>query len=88
VTVTSLLAIALVWKLFHFNPLRLVPRALRHKWIAKQGDLATAEARPARVIRDLRHYPAGAVARCGKCPPTVVEDKQFGETRAQETIPV
>jgi phosphatidylglycerol lysyltransferase len=88
VTVISLFAIAFVWKLFHFNPLRLIPRALRHKWIAKQGDLATSEARPARVIRHLRPYPAGAIARCRECPPTVVEDKQFGETRAQETIPV
>jgi hypothetical protein len=87
VTIRSLLAIALVWKLFQFNPLRLVQRALRHRGRAKQGALAISEARPDRMIRDLRHYPERALARSSKMRPIVVEDKQFGETRTQETVP-
>ena len=88
VTVRSLFAMALVWKLFHFNPLRLVQRGLRHKRSAKHGDLATADGRPDRLIRDLRHYPARSIVRASKQPATVVEEKQFGETRVQETVPV
>jgi phosphatidylglycerol lysyltransferase len=88
VTVRSLLAIAWMWKLFHFNPLRLAWRALRRQGRAEHGALAISEARPARVIRDLRHYPERTLARAAKKLPMVVEDQQFGETRTQETVPV
>lgn len=86
VTVRSLLAIAVVWKLFHFNPLRLLHRAWRDRGSEKQGALAISETRPDRLIRDLRHVPAGHVARAARLALAVDEEKQFGETLAQETV--
>ncbi len=90
-TVPSLLAIALVWKLFHFNPLRLVWRGLRFR-SDKHGDLATSEQRTTRLIRELRLYPARATAlapktvQASKMPATAVEEKHVGETSVQETV--
>ena len=88
VTVPSLLAMAFVWKLFHFNPLRLVQRGLRHKRSAEHGDLATPDVRPDRLIRELRHCPVRVAARASKMPAPAVEEKHFGETSAHETVPV
>jgi hypothetical protein len=50
--------------------------------------LATSGGRAGRAIRELRHYPARAIVQTPKMPATVVEEKHFGETRAQETIAV
>lgn len=88
VTVRSLLVIAFVWNLFHFNPFRLLQRCLLHKRSAGHGDLATSDGRPARLIRELRYDPARTIARAPTMPATVVEENQFGETRAQETLAV
>jgi hypothetical protein len=85
-TVPSLLAIAFVWKLFHFNPLRLVRRSLNLKASAQHGDLATSEGRPARLIRELRPYPVRPVTPISRMPATVVEEENFGEASAQETV--
>jgi phosphatidylglycerol lysyltransferase len=63
VTIRSLLVIVLVWKLFHFNPLRLVHRGLRLKRSVKRGDLATTGGRAERMIRELRRYPAAPIAQ-------------------------
>ncbi len=87
-TVPSLIAIALVWKLFHFNPLRLVRRGWGRKRRAEHGDLATSDGRPDRLIRDLRHRPARTSPPAMHMPAAVVEEKQFGETHAEETVPV
>jgi phosphatidylglycerol lysyltransferase len=88
VTIRSLLVIALVWNLFHFNPLRLVQRCLRHKKSANRCDLAASEGRPNRLIRELRSDPAHILTVAPRTPISVVEENQFGETRAQESVAV
>ena len=88
VTVRSLLAIAWVWNLFHFNPLRLLKRRWLQKRNVQHSDLAPSGERAARVIRDLRHDPARVVAPASPRHATVVEEKHVGETSAQETASV
>jgi phosphatidylglycerol lysyltransferase len=73
VTVGSLLAMAWAWKLFHFNPLRLLQQGLRHKGSANRGDLAVPDERAERLIRDLRPYPARTVAPPASMHSTVVD---------------
>jgi len=54
VTIRSLLVIAFIWKLFHFNPLRLLMFSLRNWRGGKDRSLAMPERRSKRVIRQLR----------------------------------
>ena len=53
VTIRSLLVIAFLWKLFHFNPLRLLRRSWRKGCSAKGRSLALPEQRSKRMIRQL-----------------------------------
>ena len=53
VGVRTLLAIALSWKLFHFNPFRLLAQLWRNRGSKARDSLAEPEIRPTKVIRDL-----------------------------------
>jgi phosphatidylglycerol lysyltransferase len=65
-TVRRVLSLAAAWKLFRFNPLRL----MRREW-AKQGTaperetLAAPARRPPRIVRELRRNPADSRAAKG-----------------------
>lgn len=55
VSIRSLLAIAYIWKLFHFNPLRLLKRRLLRGRTAENRSLAMPDRRSQRAIRKLHH---------------------------------
>jgi len=102
VTIRSMLVIAVVWNLFHFNPWRLLKRCLFHKRSTQHSDLAESGERGDRAIRDparvtiptpksvaaTKTIPAPTIIPAQKKPAVVVEEKHFGETRAQETVAV
>lgn len=65
-TVRSTLSLAAAWKLFHFNPLRLLRRELAMGGISSERQtLATPAWRPHRIIRELRPKAAAAAPREG-----------------------
>lgn len=59
-TVRSMWAIALQWRLFHFNPLRLALRMVQQSHGAERRHLAVPDRSADRLIRNLRARPAAA----------------------------
>lgn len=68
VSIRSLLVIAYLWKLFHFNPLRWLQRRWQQRRTAKQHQLALPERRSKRVIRKLRQGPTSLSASTDEIP--------------------
>ncbi|HMP04863.1 MAG TPA: DUF2156 domain-containing protein [Lacipirellulaceae bacterium] len=62
VTVRSMWAIAMLWHLFHFNPLRLVGRMWRQSHTLERRQLAMPDRSADRLIRDLRPRPRPALS--------------------------
>ena len=62
ITIRSLLAMAMTWQLFHFNPFRLAWRSLRHSSSGERRMLATPHRGADRLIRDLRINASPSVA--------------------------
>jgi phosphatidylglycerol lysyltransferase len=62
ITVRSLWSMAMMWRLFAFNPLRLLWRELWLMRNSERGSLAVPERASDRLIRDLRRKPDSARA--------------------------
>lgn len=60
-TIRSMIAIALEWRLFHFNPLRWLPRLLRKSNGTERRQLAMPDRSSDVLIRDLRPKRPGRV---------------------------
>jgi len=88
VTIRSLLVIAFIWKLFHFNPLRLLKRSLRRGRTAEYRSLAKPERRSKRVIRQLRHKRDSDDGVAQQLPVTVVYCGENAEIRKHEDISI
>ncbi len=85
-TIRSLLVIAYIWKLFHFNPLRLLKRNFRFRRGSKQRSLAMPEQRSKRAIRQLRHKPDPNDAL--PLPVTTLSQQKNDEIHAHEDLPI
>ncbi len=88
VTPLSLLAMARIWKLLHFNPLRLVQRRLLRKRGAQPNQMAIFAGRPDRLLRELRRGPGHFVDRAPHLPARAVEETQCDQTHAPDAVPI
>jgi phosphatidylglycerol lysyltransferase len=86
VTIRSLLVIAYIWKLFHFNPLRLLKRSMHRRRTTKHHSLAVPEQRSKRVIRRLRHKQDRNDAVASQLPVTPVYKQENAKIHSREDI--
>ncbi|TWU29332.1 DUF2156 domain-containing protein [Bythopirellula polymerisocia] len=88
VSIRSLLVIAYHWKLFHFNPLRLLKRSLFRKRSAEGHKLAVPEHRSQRAIRQLRRRRDSNPTVDFPTPSTALFEQNDAEIRKREKITV
>jgi phosphatidylglycerol lysyltransferase len=88
VTIRSLLVIAYVWKLFHFNPLRLLKRSLQHRRNAKQHSLAMPERRSRRAIRKLRPKQKSGDSAASEISVVAIAKQNNVKTHSHEEISI
>ena len=88
VSLRSLLVIAYLWKLFHFNPFRFLKRSLQRKRTAENRSLAMPERRPQRMIRALHSRRASQTAVIEQPPIATPYDQNHAAIHTPEEISV
>jgi hypothetical protein len=88
VTIRSLLVIAFIWKLFHFNPFRLLQRSLSNRRTANQRSFPTPERRSKRVIRQLRHKWSSDPIATSQLPDSTEYQPENAENYSYEDVSI
>jgi len=86
VSIRSMLAMTYIWKLFHFNPLRLLKRSMRRRRSAGNSSLAVPARRSKRAIRQLHHRQPSSEPAAPQLPVTAVYEQPIAENRAHEDV--